>query len=206
MPLEAAGFGFLWASTLSGIISGALRGHLQVVIWLTGGGAARLPTAVSRPFRRPLGSSSPGGCCHPSGWGISSASQSVDDGGQTQCCSRETVDRLGRLSADAILAASWDRRKCTAGNHYVGARLQPWSHGFHWTLQKLAEEAISLHDGVILQQHYSCCDGGQPDVDEEVQTKSIPRFASSYEKQQTNMAYTYGQAPRRLHIHIYRAA
>lgn len=30
------------------------------------------------------------------------------------------------------------------------ARLQPWSHGFHWTLQKLAEEAISLHDGVGL--------------------------------------------------------
>ncbi|KAL7812161.1 hypothetical protein V8C44DRAFT_329889 [Trichoderma aethiopicum] len=97
-PWKLQGLGFVGVHAVRHHFRGSM-GHLQVVIWLAGGGTAHLPTAVYIPaFACAFGSSSLGGCCHPSGWGIGSTSQTVDDG-QTQCCSRETVDLLNRLSA-----------------------------------------------------------------------------------------------------------
>ncbi|KAL7808719.1 hypothetical protein V8C26DRAFT_281737 [Trichoderma gracile] len=163
MPLDAAGFGFF-------VGVHAVRHHFRDSYGASASGdladgrwCCSLANSGLPAFSRALGSSSLGGCCHPSGWGISSASQPVDDG-QTQSCSRETVDRLGRLSVDAILVVllplgivkgalpATTTLEVSEIEHALldAARLQPWSHGFHWTLQKLAEEAISLHDVVGL--------------------------------------------------------
>ena len=78
----------------------ACTGHLQVVIWLTGSGAARLPTAVSQALRTPFFALLTRTTYGVRWWMLSfirledQQYSQPDRDGQTQCCSRETVDRL----------------------------------------------------------------------------------------------------------------